>query len=258
MGSLRGRQTDRQTERERERERRNRKSVLPKTNERAGRWQQRVFRYSSPSPSSSVCVCALIAVARSTVILSLCTEREKEKESERTGKKERRVGAHTHILQQCTLDNYDLWPKRMRAENIILSKDNRCHRRWLIVNKNNNHHHHCRREDRTVIFLPLASVFERTFYWRCTIRDAFRRTDFTPLHRPVRPMLRHPTPWNINVYWSLLHPRPHLSRNISSLNNSIFSISIGFIWIITTTTTTTAATAILIITIRMLTRIIVI
>jgi hypothetical protein len=89
--------------------------------------------------------------------------REKKRKRERIGKKERRAGAHT--LQQCTLDNYDLWPKRMRAENIILSKDNRCHRRWLIVNKNNNHHHHhYRREDRTLIFLPLASVFERTFY----------------------------------------------------------------------------------------------
>jgi hypothetical protein len=42
------------------------------------------------------------------------------------------------------LDNYDLWPRRMRAENIILSKDSRCHRHWLIVNKNNNNYNYNR------------------------------------------------------------------------------------------------------------------
>jgi hypothetical protein len=89
----------------------------------------------------------VFVVARSTVILIVCTakkreERGKEEEEE---KKERRARAHTYILQQSTLDNYDLWPRRMRVENIILSKDSRCRRHWLIVNKNNNNNNHYQR-----------------------------------------------------------------------------------------------------------------
>jgi hypothetical protein len=47
---------------------------------------------------------------------------EKEREKKKRKKKERRARVHTYILQQNTLDNYDLWPRRMRTENIILSK----------------------------------------------------------------------------------------------------------------------------------------
>lgn len=54
---------------------------------------------------------------------------EKRREREREKKERRaRVHTHTHTAVQCTLDNYDLWPKCVRVENIILSKDNRCHR----------------------------------------------------------------------------------------------------------------------------------
>ncbi len=77
---------------------------------------------------------------RSFYSYSNCMYSEREREEEEEEKKERRARVHIYILQQSTLDNYDLWPGRMRTENIILSKDSRCHRHWLIVNKNNNNH----------------------------------------------------------------------------------------------------------------------
>ncbi len=88
----------------------------------------------------------MFVVARSTVILIVCTAKKREERGkEEEEKKERRARAHTYILQQSTLDNYDLWPRRMRVENIILSKDSRCRRHWLIVNKNNNNNNNYQR-----------------------------------------------------------------------------------------------------------------
>jgi hypothetical protein len=88
----------------------------------------------------------VFVVARSTVILIVCTAKKREERGkEEEEKKERRARAHTYILQQSTLDNYDLWPRRMRVENIILSKDSRCRRHWLIVNKNNNNNNNYQR-----------------------------------------------------------------------------------------------------------------
>lgn len=76
----------------------------------------------------------VFVVARSTVILIVWTAKRRRKGEEK--KRERRARVHINVLQHCTLDNYDLWPKRMRAENIILSKDSHCH--WSIVNNNIN------------------------------------------------------------------------------------------------------------------------
>ncbi len=88
----------------------------------------------------------MFVVAHSTVILIVCTAKKREERGkEEEEKKERRARAHTYILQQSTLDNYDLWPRRMRVENIILSKDSRCRRHWLIVNKNNNNNNNYQR-----------------------------------------------------------------------------------------------------------------
>jgi hypothetical protein len=60
-----------------EQEEEGKKSTLLQANERTGRWQQRVFRYSF---CISVCV---FVVARSTVILIVCTAKKRERERER-------------------------------------------------------------------------------------------------------------------------------------------------------------------------------
>lgn len=62
-------------------------------------------------------------------------KRRREKGERKEKKKERRTKSTHTYYAPCTLDNYDLWPRCLYVENIILSKDNRCHRHWLIVNK---------------------------------------------------------------------------------------------------------------------------
>ncbi len=96
-------------------------------------------------PLFFLCTCMSVR-CRSFYSYSNCMYSEKEREKKKKKKKkERRARVHTHILQQSTLDNYDLWPRRMRVENIILSKDSRCRRHWLIVNKNNNNNNNYQR-----------------------------------------------------------------------------------------------------------------
>jgi hypothetical protein len=84
---------------------------------------------SNGSNRVPLCVraCTFVVAARSYYMY-------RERERERKKEKERRTRVHTFILQYSTLDNYDLWPTSMRAENIILSKDSR----RLIVNNNYN------------------------------------------------------------------------------------------------------------------------
>lgn len=118
-----------------ERKEQEKKRTLLEANERASEqhWQRQwVFRYSI-----FLCVCTyrLCVRCRSFYSYSYCMDSEKEKKRRRK-KRERRARVHINVLQHCTLDNYDLWPKRMRAENIILSKDSHCH--WSIVNNNIN------------------------------------------------------------------------------------------------------------------------
>lgn len=67
----------------------------------------------------------------------VCTEKRESEQASKKAKKEKREkknDEYTFILQYSTLDNYDLWPTCMYAENIILSKDSR----RLIVNNNHN------------------------------------------------------------------------------------------------------------------------
>lgn len=104
----------------------------------------RYWRRASEQGSASN-ECSVIFFSLCTYMCSLCRSfysysncMDSETEKKRRGKKERRAKVHTYILRHSTLDNYDLWPRRMHAENIILSKDSHCHCHWMIVNKNNH------------------------------------------------------------------------------------------------------------------------